>query len=66
MGYIKSILSSKAGPGLLFAILIAVLIPFAKSETAYIVGAGLGNMTDPLILVTTVLPCSSLENGTRR
>jgi hypothetical protein len=51
----KAIVTSKSGPGLIFAIILAALIPISSSDSALIIGMGLGTMIDPFILITAAI-----------
>lgn len=55
MARLKALVTSKSGPGLIFAIILAVLIPISAGDSAFIIGSGLSNMTDPFILITAVI-----------
>lgn len=51
----KLVLASRAGPGIALGVVLGILTFISPSDSAYLIGSGLGNMIDPFVMITTVL-----------
>ena len=51
----KLLLASRASPGIALGVVLGIFTLISPKDSAYTIGSGLGNMIDPLVMITTVL-----------